>query len=164
MISFISQIKFLSVCHKDIFDSWFFIEPPWCGQMWLLASSPILLLCYRALLPSLIVQYCWHRRPLPPLTSALTGWPSWLCPNLDILFYRLHPSDITSTIQLYRQTISQQGGLHRAQQQAVGLKVGVCEVFRLKWLRNCGRYSAFRCLVLWGLSWVIKTCITLKDI
>lgn len=41
-------------------------------------------------------------------------------------------------------------------------KVGVFEVFRLDWLRDCGRSSAFRCLVAWSRSWLTHTCITLK--
>lgn len=136
-----------------------------CG-CWLL----LLFLCYRApLLPSpaieVLVQHCWDWRSHFPLTSLQRSFADALhCASNPAIFHWLHPplSILTSTRQLCRQMISQQGGPHRAKQQAVGLKVGVCEVFRLKWLRNCGRYSAFRCLMLWGLSWVIKTCITLK--
>lgn len=53
-------------------------------------------------------------------------------PFITFSLYWLYLTFIISTLQLHSQMISQQGGLCRLEQQAFGLKVGVCEVFRLK--------------------------------
>lgn len=100
-------------------DSCFSSEPPYCCQMCL---SAFLLLLFN----SVLVQ---HRRPLfsPRLSSYSLNWKHpRFCHDSDILEPR-HPfmeQDPTSNDH-------SRSGLHRLLGAAVGLKVGVCEVFGL---------------------------------
>lgn len=130
-------------------------EPPWWCQMWLLAF--LLLLCFVSQSPpplSARLALLTLAAPFPQAfqkASIIAQRVPRLCLNHDNFVNGLTPPLSPQLLLNSCTTYDHSGsGLHRAQQQAVGLKVGVCEVFRLKWLRNCGRYSAFRCLVLWG--------------
>lgn len=112
----------------------------------------------------------WTSIMVPPVTVDLSSTfsvpffffylspTSWMRNRLHhtqpLQFFFWLQTSIITTRQLYSQMTSQQDGPRGSEPRAAGLKVGVFEVFRLGWLRVCGRHSAwcFRVLTYIPLS------------
>lgn len=115
-------------------DSRFSSEPPYCCQMCL---SAFLLLLFNSVL---VQHHCPLFSPLKTFPILPWLWYSWTTSPL----YRTRP-DIQWSQQ--ERPAPTSGRSRRFKGRSVwGFRA-------LKWLRNCGRFSAFRCLVSWGLSW-----------